>query len=126
MTPDEPAVPETPPRPIGTALAKGIAGGILGGAVGYLLTDWIAGMGPILLALPGALAGIGFGLASRTRSAPLGVVAGVLGFAAGIVTLQSLAAGDPGFVDVVTSLTSGEALRIGVGTLIAFWFGWGR
>ena len=57
----------------------GLAGAVAGGAIGYFVFMWMARQGFYAMILPGALLGLGCGLASRRRSAVLGIACGATG-----------------------------------------------
>ena len=65
-------------------LLAGVAGGLAGGALGYLAFIWIARQGFYALMLPGALAGFGASLFVSNRSVRRGVVCGVFALGLGL------------------------------------------
>jgi len=64
-----------------TSAALSLAGAVLGGVAGYYACAWIAGFGFLVLALPGALLGVGCGLFSRNDSLLRGFLCGLAGLA---------------------------------------------
>jgi len=116
-------------------LFRGIAGGAVGGVVGYFLFRWMLTKGFYALVLPGALLGLGAGLAARARSLPLGVVCGVAGLVLTVFTEWCRPGGpfkaDPSFLYFVTHLHQLDGgvvtyVMMGLGAACAYWFGQGR
>src|SRR5262245_5119306 len=58
-------------------ILRGVAGGIVGGLVGFFVFQWLAKSGLYGMMIPGALLGLGAGLAARGHSIPLGVVCAI-------------------------------------------------
>ena len=109
----------------------GLAGGVGGGVLGYLLFMWIAGQGFYAIVLPGALVGIGCGTLSRRKSTGLGIACAALGLAAGIFAEWRFApfAADERLSYFLTHFhkNSGVTLvLIAIGAICAFYFGRGR
>jgi hypothetical protein len=52
----------------------GALGGLIGGAVGYFIFDWLIGWGFYGMMIPGAAVGLGVGWCSGERSAVYGVL----------------------------------------------------
>jgi hypothetical protein len=72
-------------KPISPAtLALGIAGGAVGGMVGYFAFFWIARQGFYAIVLPPALIGLGVGLAARRRSILLASISAAAGLVLGL------------------------------------------
>lgn len=137
MTPDEGGGP-----PGGTGLAEllsrpaagtilGVAGALVGGAVGHLLFLAMAKRGFYAMVLPGALVGLGCGLLSGRRSVLLGIASGVIGLVVGVLTEwvhapfvrdRSLSF----FLKHLRELSGASLIMILVGAAFAFWFGLGR
>jgi len=65
-------------------LMAGLAGALVGGAVGYFAFIWIARQGFYALMLPGGLAGFGASLCARDRSVMRGVLCGVFALGLGL------------------------------------------
>ena len=112
-------------------LVRGILGGAIGGALGYIAFRWLAGAGLYGIMVPGALLGLGAGLAARGQSQVLGVVCGLAAIALTIfaewsvfpfVKDRSLGF----FLAHVHELPAVKLLVMGLGALAAYWFGQGR
>ena len=67
-----------------STLARGLAGAVAGGMVGYFAFFWIAGQGFYALVLPPVLLGFMAGLCARGRSTPLALVCGAAGLLLGL------------------------------------------
>ena len=114
---------------VGTVL--GLVGAVVGAFLGYLLFVAIAGQGFYAIVLPGALAGVGCGALSGRKSNTLGIICGILGLAAGIVTEWRFAPfiADKSlfyFLTHIHELTRFTQVLILLGAAFAFWFGRGR
>jgi len=116
-------------------LLRGIAGGAVGGVIGYFLFHWLLTKGFYALVMPGALLGLGAGLAARGRSVPLGAVCAVAALALAIFAEWSRPGGpfqaDPSLLYFVTHLHHLDGAMVkyvmmGLGTACAYWFGQGR
>src|SRR5262249_16754439 len=112
-----------------------IAGGAVGGVIGYFLFRWLLTKGFYALVMPGALLGLGAGLAAQGRSLPLGVVCAVAALALTIFAEWSRPGGpfpaDASFAYFVTHLHQLDGALVkygmmGAGTACAYWFGQGR
>lgn len=119
------------PRDPMLSLALGIGGGILGGAVGYLLFFWIVEQGFYAMVLPGAMVGIACGAVSRRRCVGLGVFCGVFGVVVGLFTEWRFApfAADHSlgyFVRHIHQLRPITLIMIAVGAALSLWLGLGR
>src|SRR5947208_3225286 len=66
-------------------LLRGLAGGIVGAAVGFIVFQWLARRGLYGMMIPGATIGLGAGLAARGRSVALGIVCVVAAIGVSIV-----------------------------------------
>ena len=64
----------------------GLVGGVVGGIAGYFLFGWLLRYGLFAPVLPGALAGLGCGLLSRTDSTIRGILCAVLALVMGVVS----------------------------------------
>lgn len=109
----------------------GVAGALVGGAVGHLLFLAMARRGFYAMVLPGALVGLGCGLLSGRRSVPLGIACGVLGLVAGVLTEWRYApfTRDTSlsfFLAHLHKLSGVSLILILAGAGLAFWFGLGR
>ena len=87
-------------------LARGLAGAIVGGLVGYFAFRWLSKQGFYGPMLPGALLGIGAGWAARGRSQLLGVVCGLAGLFLGVFSewMRAPFVDDPSFSFFVAHL----------------------
>lgn len=111
-------------------LLRGICGAIVGGALGHFGFVWIATKGFYSLVLPGALLGLGFGLASQQRSVVFGVMCAIAALALGMYSEWSYFFIQNNsfwyFLAHVNELNPITWIMLVVGTLMAFWFGRGR
>ncbi len=136
--------PENPYRPTSTrppntdspknlwiAATRGLVGGLIGGFVGYLAYAWLLTQGFYSVILPGALLGLGFGLAAQYRSVAFGIVCAFCGLILGyfcewkefpFVADDSFAY----FLTHVYQLKPVTQIMIVLGAVMAFWFGRGR
>lgn len=115
------------------ASLRGLAGGLIGGAAGYFLFFWLRShYGRIGWPIPGALLGLGWGLASRHRSFVDGTFAAVLALFLGLLTAWNSVElrGHESWVQFLAHLpqllTRETLILLGLGVVIAFWFGVGR
>ena len=97
---------------------------------GYFLFDWTLQFGVLVLALPGALVGILCGSATRVRSLPAGIMAGVIALVLSIYIEWRFFpfAADKSLAYFLAHLhqASGQTwIMILGGTLAGFWFGLG-
>jgi hypothetical protein len=104
----------------------GIAGAIVGGALGFYIFGWLFDHGFYGLMIPGALLGGGCGLLARHASTTRGIICGVAAAMFALFTEwwffpfksdRSLAY----FVGHMTSLSPVTWLMIVVGAFIAYW-----
>jgi ABC-type lipoprotein release transport system permease subunit len=112
-------------------LVRGIGGAIVGGAVGYFVFAWIATMGFYAPVLPGALLGLGFGLASQQRNLAFGILCAIAALALGLFSEWSQfpfrANGSFSyFLTHLNQLKPVTWIMWVIGALMAFWFGRGR
>lgn len=112
-------------------LVRGVAGAVVGGVVGYFVFRWLARQGFYGVMIPGALLGLGAGLAARGRSQALGVICaiGAIGLAifAEWATFPFVKDGSLSFfVAHVYELPAVKLVMMGLGALCAYWFGQGR
>ncbi len=113
-------------------IARGVAGGLGGGILGYFVTLWLYDHGFYGIILPGTLTGIVCGLVSRCKSIGLGIFCGLFGLAISIFTrwhLAASAAREKGFVWFLSSiprLGTVTLLLLALGVFFGFWFGMGR
>ncbi len=115
------------------ALARGLAGAIVGGVVGYYAFRWLGKNGMLAPMLPGVLLGLGAGWAARRRIVALGVICGIAALALGVFSewMRSPFAKDESFAFFVANITkvTNAPLKLGgilLGAAAAFWFGQGR
>ncbi len=113
-------------------LVPGLLGGIVGGVIGYFLVDWISRQGFYAPMLPGALAGLGCGLLSRTDSNLRGGLCAVEAAILGLVT-QWLVFFRPrektfenflGFASQLKDEPGITKILLALGVFLGFW--WGR
>ncbi|MEM7311892.1 MAG: hypothetical protein AAF497_01950 [Planctomycetota bacterium] len=111
--------------------ARGLAGAILGGVVGYFAFQFAFQSGFYALALPGALLGLGCGYASRVHSTALGIICSIAALGLGVfcewktspfIADESLSF----FLKNVHQLTGVTLIMIVLGGIFGFWFGRGR
>jgi fructose-specific phosphotransferase system IIC component len=110
----------------------GLIGGVVGGIAGYFLVYWISQQGFYAPVLPGALAGLGCGLASRTDSLPRGIACAVLAVIVGLITewlvfyrpVETTFANFQGFLTQFPKEPMVTKLLLGLGVFLGFW--WGR
>ena len=134
---DQPSSEATRANPSAAlAWARGLAGAAAGGALGHFAFGWLLNSGVLgyrlyAIALPGALLGLGAGLASGRKSVPLGILCAVLAVGLGVLTEwrflpfvddKSLSF----FLANVNQLTGMTHVMIGLGGLMGLWFGVGR
>ena len=112
-------------------LFKGSGGAIAGGALGHFGFEWFTTMGFYSLILPGALLGLGFGLASQQRNFVFGIICAIAAMALGLFSEWSsfpfLADNSFSyFLRHLHQLKPITWIMLVVGALLAFWFGKGR
>lgn len=112
-------------------LLFGALGGLIGGAAGYFIFDWIWNWGFYGLIIPGAAVGLGVGLCSGGRSPVYGILAAIAGLGLGIFTEWSFRPFNADgslqfFLANLHKLSPVTLLMIGLGTVFAWWFGQGR
>jgi len=112
-------------------LLRGIAGGVLGGAIGFFVVRWLARQGMYGMMIPGAMIGLGAALTARGRSVVLGVICALAAVALAIfiewalfpfVKDKSLSF----FLEHLHLLRPMTMIMIGLGAAFAFWLGQGR
>lgn len=121
----------TSPTTILIGLFKGICGAIVGGALGYFGFEWITTMGFYSLVLPGALLGLGFGLAAQQRNLAFGIICAIAALALGLFSEWSCFPfnADNSFSYFLAHMNQLKPLTwimLAIGSLMAFWFGKGR
>jgi len=110
------------------AWLRGIAGAIVGGAIGYYVFGLLLSQGYYGLALPAASLGLGFGLASGRSMISGALFCGVCGLGLMIYCEWSTSPflKDESLSYFVTNLLSLKIVTkvfLGLGTALAFWFG---
>jgi hypothetical protein len=112
-------------------LLRGLAGAVVGGVIGSLAFEWALPYGIHLMALPGAMVGIGCGIATARRSLAAGILAGVAALDLSVylewkcfpfVRDNSLGF----FLRHLHEASMQTRITVIVGTLLGFWFGWRR
>ena len=110
-------------------LLRGIGGGVVGGAIGFFVVRWLAQQGMYGMMIPGAMIGLGAGLAARGRSVVLGVICAVAAITAAIFiewTVFHPRRELSFFLAHLHQLPSITVVMIGLGGVFAFWLGQGR
>ncbi len=118
-------------KPSTLVLLRGCIGAIIGAAIGYLLFRWLLKQGLYGIVLPGALLGLGAGLAARARSLALGTACAIAAVVVTIVAewVAMPFAKDTSFTFFVThlhALPPAKLLMMACGVALAFWMGQGR
>jgi hypothetical protein len=112
-------------------ILRGVAGGVLGGVVGFFVFQWLARSNLYGMVIPGAAVGLGAGLAARGRSLMLGVICALGAIALSVfaewalfpfVKDNSLSF----FLAHVHELHPWKLIMMGIGGVLAFWLGQGR
>jgi hypothetical protein len=112
-------------------LLRGIAGGIVGGAIGFYVFQWLVRRGLYGMMIPGAAIGLGAGLAARGRSGLLGVLCVVGAIVVAVIAEWYMFpfAKDESLSYFLTHLHHKAAIKlimIAVGAAFAYWLGQGR
>ena len=105
-------------------LAQGLLGALVGGAIGCFVFKWIAGQG-FYTPIPGALTGLGFGLAARRQHPAFGVIGAVLGLYAGLAAEWMTFKSDKGLAEFLSGLAKEPLMTwimLALGTVLAFSF----
>lgn len=114
------------------AWGLGIVGAILGAVAGWFIFGWLLGQGFYMLALPGALVGLGFGYLSRSPMIAGGIFCAILALPLTVAcewshrpfsTDESLGYFLSNFHKMDSVVTY---IMLAFGVLCAFWFGRGR
>ena len=112
--------------------AMGILGASLGAIAGWFVYGWAFSQGFYALALPGAMVGLGFSALTRRPMIAGGVFCAVAGFFLMAVCewKDSPFTADESFPYFLTHIHEVDSqvtlVMIGLGVLMAFWFGRGR
>lgn len=110
--------------------ARGLLGGVLGGAAGYFVTGWLARQGFYAMALPGVGVGLGAGLLISKRCMGVAIMCALLALALGVFTEWKnfpfvLDASFDYFLRHLGDLKPLTLVMIGLGGLAGFWFALG-
>lgn len=116
----------TPLDPL--VLVRGMGGAIAGGIAGYFLFWILFKNGMVGYMIPGALLGLGAGLAARGQSIILGVICAVLAIGLTLFTAWHVAFQQFTLVEFLSRLHQipVRLLIMALGVAMAFWFGRGR
>jgi hypothetical protein len=121
-----------PPGPGQTLiLLRGLAGAIAGGVAGYFLFTFLVSNGLYSSMIPGAILGLGAGLAARGKSPLLGILCGLAAIPLAIFAEWSVMPfrDDKTLTFFVTHLHQLPAMHLVMmllGSAAAWWFGQGR
>jgi hypothetical protein len=112
-------------------LLRGIAGGIVGGAIGFFVFQWLARRNLYGMMIPGAMIGLAAGLAARGRSVALGIlcVVGAVALAVFAEWYMFPFVKDESFSYFLRHLHQKSAIKLimmGLGAAFAYWLGQGR
>lgn len=110
----------------------GLVAGVVGGIAGYFVVSWISQQGFYAPVLPGALAGLACGLASRTDSIPRGILCAVEAAVLGLISewlvfyrpVETTFANFQGFLTQFPNEPMITKLLLALGVFLGFW--WGR
>lgn len=110
-------------------LLFGLAGAIVGGGAGIFIFCWMASQNYYAAVIPGALVGLGFGLAARKRHVAFGVISAlnaiaVTGLAEWRAFVPSRSFSD--FLDWYFQEGPITWIMLAIGVAMAFSFGMGR
>ena len=110
---------------------RGIAGGMVGGVIGFLVVCWLARQGMYGMMIPGAMIGLAAGIAARGKSLLLGMIcasaAVVFGFVIEWAVFPFLKDRSFSFfLAHLHDLRPMTMIMIGLGAVFAFWLGRGR
>ena len=121
------------PRVLGSlfVLLRGLAGAAVGGLVGFFVFRWLAQQGLYGIMIPGALLGLGAGLAARGKSIPLGIICALAALALTIYAEWEIFPFRKDnslgfFVAHLHELPPIKLVMMAVGAMFAYWFGVGR
>ena len=112
-------------------IVRGIVGAIIGGAIGYLVFWWLTKSGFYGMIVPGALLGLGAGLAARGQSVTLGILCALTALVLSVIAEWSLFpfVRDGSLVYFVTHVHTLPAIKLimmAMGVGLAYWLGQGR
>lgn len=112
------------------AWGRGILGAIVGGLVGFLIYKWLLGYAIYAGILPGALVGVGFSIAARRPILTAGIVCGLVGLIFGFWCDAATNNPPENLINYFQTFdmvpTVPNKIMIGIGGLLAFWFGKGN
>jgi hypothetical protein len=119
------------PRSHVIAILRGLAGAVVGGAIGYFAFAFLLKQGLYSLVLPGFLMGMACGWASGRKSQPLGIACAVTALALSLLAEWQCRpfAADPSlgfFITHLHWLRPVTWLMLVLGVVTAYWFGVGR
>src|SRR5262245_36091539 len=121
------------PAPAPLVMLRGLAGAVIGGALGYFLFGWLRARGVYAHAVPGALIGVGAGMLAGGRSSALGVLSALAAVALTLIAewIRAPFRDDPSLAFFLTHLpkldhASIKLVLTGIGAVCAYWFGQGR
>ena len=114
-------------------VARGVAGAIVGGLIGYFAFGFLWNKGWYAFMLPAGLVGIGFGLASQKKSIVLGIVVALIALVFGLWTEATHGpfTSDESFGYFLKTIATDSVhqyklLLHGLSGFLAFWFARGR
>ena len=135
------AAPENPNQTAGPMTARGanqplvilrgMVGAVIGGAIGYLVFRLLAKSGLYGIIIPGALVGLGAGLAARGQSITLGIISAVAALVLSVIAEWSMFPfiRDGSllyFIAHVHTLPAIKLIMMAIGVGLAYWLGQGR
>lgn len=111
-------------------LARGLVGAAMGGVIGFWIFYFLfENQGFYQPIIPAALVGVGFELAARKKHIAFGFLCAALGLMACLISEWRAFRPFNSFSEFLWKFKdegTESFLLIGLGVLIAFWFGWGR
>jgi hypothetical protein len=109
-------------------LLRGLAGAIAGGVAGYFLFWILLKNGLYSSMIPGALVGIGAGLAARGRSQVLGILCAIAAIPLAVWSEMRLLPfpNDSSLGFFLANVPKLHLVMMGLGAAAAWWFGKGR
>ena len=112
-------------------ILRGIVGAVIGGAIGFFVFRLLAKNGLYGMIIPGALLGLGAGLAARSRSQTLGILCAIAAVVLSVIAEWSefpfvKDASLSYFVTHVHTLPAVKLIMMAIGVGLAYWLGQGR
>jgi hypothetical protein len=109
-------------------LLRGLGGAIAGGLAGYFLFAFLLKNGFYSSMIPGALLGIGAGLAARGKSPLLGIICGVAAIPLAVWSEMHLMPfpNDDSLAFFLANVPRLHLIMMALGAAAAWWFGQGR